>query len=649
MSDTAAGAADGRGADGTATDGAAADGAPTGGAGADGARPAAASPAPAGSESLLVALSDLRTALRELRLPLELPGVADDRHAARRLVEQLEDFLLPRVRQMGAPLLAVVGGSTGAGKSTLVSSLVGASVTPSGVLRPTTRAPVLVHHPDDAAWFSSDRILPDLPRVTGATATGRALRLVAHPAVPRGLALLDAPDIDSVEAENRRLGEELLGAADLWVFVTTAARYADAVPWDLLTDAARRRAVLAMVLNRVDVATRTAVSADLGRMLTERGLADAPLFAVPEAALVDGLLPSVALTDLSTWLRTVVGDPASRERVVRRTVAGAVADVVARAPGLAAAADAQVADAERLRDVARGAYADAAREVGEATSDGTMLRGEVLARWQEYVGTGELLRAVEARVSTVRDRVGGFLHGRPAPEPVTAAIGSGLVALLVDAADDAAARAHAAWRSDPAGRRLLDAADVSRASPDLRERAAAEVRAWQGSVLQLVSTEGADRRMTARVLSFGVNGLGAALMVAIFASTGGLTLAEVGVAGGAAVLAQRLLEAVFGDDAVRRLTRTAQEDLAARTAALLAAEERRFTTALDALAVPRGAADRLRAAAHEVHVRAGALTGEEPEAPAATPYAAGRHAEAVPEASEATEGALRRWWRQLWE
>src|SRR5690606_31515304 len=129
----------------------------------------------------------------------------------------------------------------------------------------------------------------------------------------------------------------------------------------------------------------------------------------------------------------------------------------------------------------------------------------------------------------------------------------------VDAADAAAERASAAWRADPAGRTLLGDLALSRSSVALRPRVAEEVRAWQKGVFELVSTEGADRRLTARALSFGVNGLGATLMVVIFASTGGLTAAELGVAGGTAVLAQRLLEAVFGDDAVRRLTRTAQE------------------------------------------------------------------------------------------
>ena len=212
---------------------------------------------------LLAALTDLRTAVADLRLPLEVAGADDDRQLAHRLRDQLDDHLLPRVRQLGAPLLAVVGGSTGAGKSTLVNSLIRDEVSAAGVLRPTTRSPVLVHHPDEAAWFSTDRILPRLPRATGAVTDDGVLRLVPHLGVPHGLALLDAQDIDSVVVENRRLGEELLGAADLWVFVTTAARYADAVPWDLLAEAARRRAVVVLVLNRMEPAARTAVTRHL--------------------------------------------------------------------------------------------------------------------------------------------------------------------------------------------------------------------------------------------------------------------------------------------------------------------------------------------------------------------------------------------------
>ena len=111
------------------------------------------------------ALRRLRDDLAALRLQLELPDSRRARAARDDIVGQTDDYLLPRLDQMDAPVLMVVGGSTGAGKSTILNSLVGAEVSPSGVLRPTTRGPVLVCHPDDVPWFEGDRILPGLPRV----------------------------------------------------------------------------------------------------------------------------------------------------------------------------------------------------------------------------------------------------------------------------------------------------------------------------------------------------------------------------------------------------------------------------------------------------------------------------------------------------
>ena len=59
------------------------------------------------------------------------------------------------------------------------------------------------------------------------------------------------------------------------------------------------------------------------------------------------------------------------------------------------------------------------------------------------------------------------------------------------------------------------------------------MRDWQRDVLDLVRHEGADKRTTARFLALGVNGLGVALMVVVFAHTAGaLVGAEAGIAGG---------------------------------------------------------------------------------------------------------------------
>ena len=193
-----------------------------------------------------------------------------------------------------------------------------------------------------------------------------------------------------------------------------------------------------------------------------------------------------------------------------------------------------------------------------------MLRGEVLARWQEFVGTGEMTRGLEERIGRLRDRVTAFLLGREQPTaPVGQALESSVEALVRAAADGAAERTVDAWRVRAAGRALLG--DRPRAlahvSDDFRPALEREIRAWQGRVLQLVAEEGRERRTAARLASFGTNGAGLALMLAVFAQTGGLSGVELLVAGGTTAASQKVLEAVFGDSAVRALAATARADL----------------------------------------------------------------------------------------
>ena len=181
---------------------------------------------------------------------------------------------------------------------------------------------------------------------------------------------------------------------------------------------------------------------------------------------------------------------------------------------------------------------------------------------------------------------------------VTVALETGVEALLRAAADGAAERTVAAWRATAGGAGLLAGREreLERASAGFAEAAARQVRAWQGRVLELVAEQGTDKRATARALSFGVNGAGLAVMVAVFAHTGGLTGAEVAVAGGTGAVGQKVLEAIFGDAAVRSLAVRARHDLAERTEQLLSGERERFTS-LVAAAVPEpDAAARLRVA-----------------------------------------------------
>ena len=553
---------------------------------------------------MITALVRLHEVLYKVALPLDVPGAEQHRVSRREMVDQLEDYVLPRMIQIDAPLLTVVGGSTGAGKSTLVNSLVGRRVTEPGVLRPTTRSPVLVHNPADVDWFDKERILPGLARTTGATGDPGALQLVAADTVPEGLAILDAPDIDSVEEHNRTLAAELLAAADLWLFVTSAARYADQVPWDYLKAAAERSTAVAVVLDRTPPDAVDEVSGHLARMLTSRGLRDSPLFAVTEGPVDDdGMLPKESVAEIRSWLDLLAADAGARAAVVKKTLDGAVRSVSRRTHDIADAAGEQVTMVTRLRADADRAYDEAILRVDEASADGTLLRGEVLARWQEFVGTGELLRSLETKVGWLRDRVVGWVRGKPQQaERVTVAVESGLETLILEHAETAAERASASWGSVTAGKHILEdsGADLGRASRDFRARAERAVRDWQHGVLEMVRDEGADKRSTARFLALGVNGLSVALMVVVFAHTAALTGAEVGIAGGSAVVGQKLLEAVFGDQAVRRLAANARTDLNNRVTALMESERARYLDLLDTLAIDADDVERLREVSRRV-------------------------------------------------
>ncbi|MEU6402265.1 dynamin family protein [Streptomyces sp. NPDC046985] len=436
---------------------------------------------------LLEALSALRDRVAAARFPLPLDGAPRARANRDELLAQLDDYLVPRLRDPEAPLLAVVGGSTGAGKSTLVNSLVGQRVSEAGVLRPTTRTPVLVCHPQDRHWFGGVRVLPDLVRVgmpklgpgtENGTGSGggrltrpgkepaRVLRVETVDTVPPGLALLDAPDIDSLVAGNRDLAAELICAADVWVMVTTAARYADAVPWHLLRTAKEYDATLVTVLDRVPHQVVSEVSRQYGALLTKAGLGEVPRFTVPElpeSAWGGGLLPASAVAPLRTWLVHHAHDATARRHVVARTAQGVLDSLKARLPGLAGAAAAQHAAALRLTSAVDGAYDGECARVRDRLQGGTVLAGSALKRWRAYpldCTAGELLDALV----------------------------ESLAALLVCAVTAAEERIDDAWRREPAaGAPELTVRALSPESPE--HRIGLAVRRWRRELEEYAEEE----------------------------------------------------------------------------------------------------------------------------------------------------------------
>ncbi|MDT3398595.1 dynamin family protein [Streptomyces sp. B1866] len=449
---------------------------------------------------LLDALSALRDRVDAARFPLPLPGAARARRSRAELLAQLDDYLVPRLQDPEAPLLAVVGGSTGAGKSTLVNSIVGRRVTEAGVLRPTTRTPVLVCHPDDHRWFAGRRVLPRLTRVwvpaqgdgDGAYDEGayddasdaaadaarrdgdadedggaaRTLRVETDAALPEGLALLDAPDIDSLVAGNRDLAAELICAADIWVLVTTATRYADAVPWHLLRTAKEYDVTLVTVLDRVPHQVAAEVSREYGAMLEAAGLGEVPRFTIPElpesAGGGSGLLPATAVAGLRAWLTLRAQDPVARTAATIRTAAGALDSLRTRMPALAGAAAAQHAAAVRLAQRVEGAYGTAAERVRREIAAGAALSGGALTHWRGL-----------PRDST--------------PDELLTALAESLATVLRSAVGCADEQVAEAARRDPVARAALAPPDPQGAA----DRIGVAVRHWRRCVEELAEEEAA--------------------------------------------------------------------------------------------------------------------------------------------------------------
>jgi hypothetical protein len=175
-----------------------------------------------------------------------------------------------------------------------------------------------------------------------------------------------------------------------------------------------------------------------------------------------------------------------------------------------------------------------------------------------------------------------------------------MVTFVHSAAADAAERTVRAWRSQPGGVGLLRL-ELSKASPDITERTDRVMRDWQRGVLDLVRDESSKKLFAAKASAYAVNALGLCLMVVVFAATAFIpTGAEIAVGAGTTIAAQKVLEAIFGDDAVRRLASRAREDLLSRVDGLLDEEAQRFHAALAESGVDQEAGRKLRAAAATV-------------------------------------------------
>ena len=492
------------------------------------------------------ALLTLRERITAAPLVLDAPGVAQAKAARKKLLSQIDDYLLPRLHRPAAPILVAVVGSTGAGKSTLVNSIVGERVSATGIRRPTTNSPVLACHPADADWFAENRFLPTLPRVRqeGLARPGRdgLLVIAASAGMPQGLALLDTPDIDSVVRAHYDFAHQFLDASDLWLFVTTAARYADAQVWELLQYARERGASLGIVLSRVPESGHSELVGHFCAMLDANGVDEADRFVIPETVVADGTLPAEVFAPVRSWLEEAAVNEDRRVAVLTQTMSGVLDTFRAGVPELAAQVEAQVALRVELQGLVEGAYDAALADLDESTTNGSLLQGEVLARWQDFAGTGDLLRTLQVRHSRGPGQPPRKRRSSVRLRALETALRSSLESLIVSLGDRAAEEAMARWREHPAGAGLLETAggtsggsagggghDGDRhhdpaqtgSSPGLARRAAMTVSGWQDHVRHLVRAEGVTKRSAARVVSFDDEALAVVFMIDVLGYSAG--------------------------------------------------------------------------------------------------------------------------------
>jgi len=547
------------------------------------------------------AILALRKPIVAVQLTLEAPGVTEARAERRKLLGQIDDYLLPRLRESGTPVLAC--------------------------------------HPDDVEWFAENVFLPTVPRVRqeGLARSGRdgLLVLAANEGMPKGVALLDTPDIDSVVRAHRDFAHQFLDASDLWLFMTTGARYADAAVWELLQLARDRDAALGIVLSRVQQPVAPQLVDHFGAMLEANGLSHHQRFLIPETVLTDGRLPPETSEPVRQWL-TEAAQSDRRVAVLSQTMSGVLDTFPARIPTLAAQVEAQAAAHRELVAAVVGVYREAVAEIGTATADGSLLRGEVLARWQDFAGTGDLLRALQAK------RAGGgqSRHRSPArSEALRLALRTALESLIISVADRAAEDVVGRWRSQPAGAALLDqlaagsddewdgaqlAADarlifglddgpaaeiparpqdpvaaLARASAGLATRAARDVGSWQEQVLRLVNAENVPKRSIARAVDFDDESLATLLMIGLMGSA----VPEAEADESATAIPHRLLSSLLGNGPLRDVTSRARADLLDRIQLIFDEETQRFSKFTARTEVPAAdAAVQLYQAAYALEV-----------------------------------------------
>jgi hypothetical protein len=394
----------------------------------------------------------------------------------------------------------------------------------------------------------------------------------------------------------------------------------------------------------------------LATRLRERGLGGAALFALPEVeTTVDGFLPEPLVAGLRQWLRRVAGDERSRTLVAERTLRGVLGSLPVRAQTLAEAGDAQMAGWRQLHEDVDAVFSAARPQLLESLIDGSLLSGEVLARWQELTADGGFARRLDRSPRGLTDRLGDLVRrsrddGQPLDVPVTEAVTSAIRSALSSAAEDVLTR----WRLHPFGSALLEARGPQVSVNDVDAQLERTIRDWRVGVSEQVtaaslpavsapsgsippgessSTPASTPASTSSAAT--PSSPGRAPTEAVDSPTDAVAAAGATAPKGARIdlqaaadvmfvvavderservpeqdgdeptdtvaAARRIVSNFLGEDTVRSIAAQARADLVSRAAVLLDAERRRLERLLESADIRNGRAEALRTAAELVN------------------------------------------------
>jgi hypothetical protein len=420
-------------------------------------------------------------------------------------------------------------------------------------------------------------------------------------------------------------------AADLCLFVTTATRYADRVPWAVLVRVRERGLPLLVVVNRTpqDRTESRELMADVRRLFEEAGLADAiasgasggpPVLAatVPNIELVavreGDVEPTTeslrlpAVTRVADRIRELQGNRAARIELAATALAGSLSGLGPLLERIADDCDHEAIDVDALRRIASHHHERELVSLREELGRGSFLRDEALRHWQSFVGADQITRFFSHGIGRIRGAISALVRPQRAPvAEVRAATTDDLLAVAHLHAAEAARRTATAWANEPGiDAIVVDDPTLWGTSGGFDERLRRRLDGWIESIATDIQSTGRPKRLLAQGASIGVNAIGTGVMLGTFIHTGGLTGTEVGVAAATAFLNQKLLSALFGEAAMAELIGNARRRLDEVLAATFAEELARFLRLLPESGQLTDLAADLRAAAIELRdLRAG--------------------------------------------